>query len=54
MEKERDDQFSWHDLNRQYSFTCDFQQIKQINLAPVVSRLDSTIHWINRYPADVC
>ena len=26
--------------------------IKMINLAPVVRRLDNTIHWINLYPLD--
>ena len=25
---------------------------KYINLAPVIQRLDNTIHWINLYPVD--
>ena len=39
-------QNSWDALTRL------FPRASAIDLAPVVQRLDKTIHWINHYPAD--
>ena len=32
----------------------DIHLFNATDLAPVVQRVDSTVHWINRYPADKC
>ena len=33
---------------------CVFTDHSKSKQAPVVQRLDNTIHWINHYPVDNC